>query len=219
MSITFARRDLKVAAVNVAGPLEAATSVMFISVHTYAPRPFQSLERNNSDEVAAFRGPATCPPATFSSPPAKVMLILLVRSDHSELLGMKNPDRPSGGEDEDSVYVDELGKTMSKHEIVKCLVLDKLVGAIGVDWRDIFPYLYWIPNRNLKPKSSTWVCLGWKLRNPWFRKLKYKVLQRRGEITLREANSIDALGDSCCNTRHSSGYNRMALYELAKHPK
>ncbi|KAK1373213.1 hypothetical protein POM88_029406 [Heracleum sosnowskyi] len=137
MSITFARRDLKVAAVNVAGPLEAATFVMFISVHTSAPRPFQSLERNNSDEVAAFRGPATCPPATFSSPPAKVMLILLVRSDHSELLGMKNPDRPSG-EDEDSVYVDELGKTMSKHEIVKCLVLDKLVGAIGVDCEHTF---------------------------------------------------------------------------------
>lgn len=43
----------------------------------------------------------------------------------------------------DSVYVDELGKTMSEHEMVKRLVLDMLVGAIDVDWREFFPYLYW----------------------------------------------------------------------------
>ncbi|XP_074352554.1 ent-kaurene oxidase-like [Apium graveolens] len=56
------------------------------------------------------------------------------------------------GEDVDSIYVDELGTTLSKQEMVKCLVLDMLIGAIDVDWRDFFPYLNWIPNRNFENK-------------------------------------------------------------------
>lgn len=50
----------------------------------------------------------------------------------------------------DSIYVEELRTTMSRQEILNCLVLDILVGSIDVDWRDFFPYLNWIPNRSFE---------------------------------------------------------------------
>ncbi|KAK1389377.1 Ent-kaurene oxidase, chloroplastic [Heracleum sosnowskyi] len=56
------------------------------------------------------------------------------------------------GKDVDSVYVEELRATLSRQEMLECLVLDILVGAIDVDWRDFFPYLNWIPNRNFEKR-------------------------------------------------------------------
>lgn len=50
------------------------------------------------------------------------------------------------GEDVESIYVTELGITMSKDDMFKCLVDDPIEGSIMVDWRDNFPYLKWIPN-------------------------------------------------------------------------
>lgn len=35
---------------------------------------------------------------------------------------------------------------MTRDEIFQVLVLDPMMGAIEVDWRDFFPYLSWIPN-------------------------------------------------------------------------
>lgn len=52
----------------------------------------------------------------------------------------------------DSIYVADLGTTMSRHEIFKCLVHDQMEGAIDVDWRDFFPYLNWIPNKSFEKK-------------------------------------------------------------------
>lgn len=52
------------------------------------------------------------------------------------------------GEEVESIHVDELGVTMSKHDIFKCLVDDQMEGSIEVDWRDFFPYLKWIPNKS-----------------------------------------------------------------------
>ena len=49
-----------------------------------------------------------------------------------------------------SLYVDELGTTLSRDEIFHVLVLDPMEGAIDVDWRDFFPYLGWIPNKGLE---------------------------------------------------------------------
>ncbi|GAB2219050.1 hypothetical protein Drorol1_Dr00006677 [Drosera rotundifolia] len=48
--------------------------------------------------------------------------------------------------DLDSIYVKELGVTLTKKEMVQVLVLDMMEGAIEVDWRDFFPYLRWVPN-------------------------------------------------------------------------
>ncbi|KAL9248944.1 Ent-kaurene oxidase, chloroplastic-like protein [Drosera capensis] len=46
----------------------------------------------------------------------------------------------------DSVYVKELGVTLTKEEMLQVLVLDMMEGAIEVDWRDFFPYLRWVPS-------------------------------------------------------------------------
>lgn len=56
------------------------------------------------------------------------------------------------GRDVQYLYVEELGKTLSRMEIYHTLVLDMMEGAIEVDWRDFFPYLKWIPNSMVEKK-------------------------------------------------------------------
>ncbi|KAI3418340.1 uncharacterized protein J3R85_013826 [Psidium guajava] len=56
------------------------------------------------------------------------------------------------GQDLNSVYVEELGTTLSKEEMFKVVVSDMMAGAIEVDWRDFFPYLRWIPNKSFEKK-------------------------------------------------------------------
>ncbi|KAJ9567375.1 hypothetical protein OSB04_003341 [Centaurea solstitialis] len=56
------------------------------------------------------------------------------------------------GKDIDSLYVDDLGVTMPREEVFQVLVLDPMMGAIEVDWRDFFPYLKWIPNTGFEHK-------------------------------------------------------------------
>ncbi|PIN19107.1 Cytochrome P450 CYP2 subfamily [Handroanthus impetiginosus] len=54
------------------------------------------------------------------------------------------------GNDVQSVYVEELGTTLSKEEMFEILVVNPMKGAIEVDWRDFFPYLRWIPNKSFE---------------------------------------------------------------------
>lgn len=56
------------------------------------------------------------------------------------------------GKNIESVYVEELGSTLSREDIFKVLVLDLMEGAIEVDWRDFFPYLKWVPNKTMENK-------------------------------------------------------------------
>ncbi|WVY89523.1 hypothetical protein V8G54_035037 [Vigna mungo] len=56
------------------------------------------------------------------------------------------------GSNIESVYVEELRATLSREDLYRILVLDMMEGAIEVDWRDFFPYLRWIPNRNVEKK-------------------------------------------------------------------
>lgn len=56
------------------------------------------------------------------------------------------------GEVVDEIYVEELGKTLTKDDLYKTLVLDLMEGAIEVDWRDFFPYLKWVPNKSYEEK-------------------------------------------------------------------
>ncbi|KAG9455666.1 hypothetical protein H6P81_000174 [Aristolochia fimbriata] len=60
--------------------------------------------------------------------------------------------RQALGKDIESIYVAELGKSLSKSEIFDILVVDPMMGAIEVDWRDFFPYLRWVPNKALEDK-------------------------------------------------------------------
>ncbi|KAL5705035.1 hypothetical protein ACHQM5_023386 [Ranunculus cassubicifolius] len=69
----------------------------------------------------------------------------------SELFGLAL--KQSLGKDVESpVYVEGLGKTLTRDEIFEVLVIDPMMGAIDVDWRDFFPYLRWVPNRTLETK-------------------------------------------------------------------
>lgn len=54
------------------------------------------------------------------------------------------------GRDVQSLYVEELGTTLTRNEIFHILVLDMMEGAIEVDWRDFFPYLKWVPNNKVE---------------------------------------------------------------------
>ncbi|EOA20447.1 hypothetical protein CARUB_v10000758mg [Capsella rubella] len=56
------------------------------------------------------------------------------------------------GKDVESIYVEELGVTLSRNEIFEVLVHDMMEGAIDVDWRDFFPYLKWIPNKSFEAR-------------------------------------------------------------------
>jgi ent-kaurene oxidase len=59
------------------------------------------------------------------------------------------------GEDVSSVYVEEFGKDISKEEIYQATVVDMMMCAIEVDWRDFFPYLSWVPNRTFETRLLT----------------------------------------------------------------
>nr|XP_043607224.1 ent-kaurene oxidase-like [Erigeron canadensis] len=66
----------------------------------------------------------------------------------SELFGLAM--RQTLGKDVESLYVEDLGITMKRDEIFQVLVVDPMMGAIEVDWRDFFPYLKWVPNRKFE---------------------------------------------------------------------
>ncbi|KZV33806.1 ent-kaurene oxidase, chloroplastic-like [Dorcoceras hygrometricum] len=69
-----------------------------------------------------------------------------------ELFGLGLKQGMGIGREFKSIYVKELGATLSKEELFKILVADPLEGAIEVDWRDFFPYLKWIPNKKFEIK-------------------------------------------------------------------
>ncbi|GAB4825752.1 hypothetical protein Ancab_008627 [Ancistrocladus abbreviatus] len=58
------------------------------------------------------------------------------------------------GLDVKSVYVEELGTTLSLQNILHILVLDVMEAATEVDWRDFFTYLRWIPNKKLEARMK-----------------------------------------------------------------
>ncbi|XP_021725180.1 ent-kaurene oxidase, chloroplastic-like isoform X1 [Chenopodium quinoa] len=66
----------------------------------------------------------------------------------SELFGLAL--KQALGRDVQSLFVEELGTTLTRNEIFHILVLDMMKGAIEVDWRDFFPYLKWVPNNTVE---------------------------------------------------------------------
>ncbi|XP_047074129.1 ent-kaurene oxidase 2-like [Lolium rigidum] len=56
------------------------------------------------------------------------------------------------GVDVSSVYVKEFEREVSKEEIYQTIVVDMMMCAIDVDWRDFFPYLRWIPNTSFETR-------------------------------------------------------------------
>ncbi|CAH1454374.1 unnamed protein product [Lactuca virosa] len=66
----------------------------------------------------------------------------------SELFGLAM--KQALGKDVESIYVKDLETTMKREEIFEVLVVDPMMGAIEVDWRDFFPYLKWVPNKSFE---------------------------------------------------------------------
>ena len=56
------------------------------------------------------------------------------------------------GNDLEYIYIEELGTTLSREDMLNVLVYDPMAGAIDVDWRDFFPYLKWVPNKTFEKK-------------------------------------------------------------------
>ncbi|KAI3688924.1 hypothetical protein L2E82_46863 [Cichorium intybus] len=63
-------------------------------------------------------------------------------------LGMKQ----TMGKDLESLYVEDLETTMKRDEIFQVLVVNPMMSAIEVDWREIFPYFRWVPNKSFEYK-------------------------------------------------------------------
>ncbi|XP_047326876.1 ent-kaurene oxidase-like [Impatiens glandulifera] len=68
----------------------------------------------------------------------------------SELFGLAMKE--ALGNDYESIYVEELGTTLWRKDIFNVLVNNPMAGAIEVDWREFFPYLKWIPNKDFEKK-------------------------------------------------------------------
>ncbi|XP_076904787.1 ent-kaurene oxidase-like [Bidens hawaiensis] len=66
----------------------------------------------------------------------------------SELFGLTL--RQVLGKDVESIYVEDLKHTMSRDELLQVLVVEPLMGAISVDWRDFFPNLKWFSNKKFE---------------------------------------------------------------------
>ncbi|CAM8975832.1 unnamed protein product [Rhodiola kirilowii] len=138
--------------------------------------------------------------------------------------------RQAVGNDVDSLYVEELGTTISKEEMYKILVTDVMEGGIEVDWRDFFPYLRWIPNKSMEENMKCVV----SRRNAVIREiirqqrkrlsegkelncfLDYMLLKAQDLTEDEVANliweSIIAISDTTSVT------TEWAMYELAKNP-
>ncbi|KAL2504162.1 Ent-kaurene oxidase [Abeliophyllum distichum] len=135
------------------------------------------------------------------------------------------------GKDVESVYVEELGMTLSKGEIMKILVHDQMEGAIEVDWRDFFPYLRWIPNKSFENKIQH-MCFRRKAVMEVLINEHRKRIERSEELncyidyllskakTLSEQQMLMLLWEAIIETSDTTLLTtEWAMYELAKDPE
>nr|XP_017251171.1 PREDICTED: ent-kaurene oxidase, chloroplastic-like [Daucus carota subsp. sativus] len=132
------------------------------------------------------------------------------------------------GEDVESIYVDELGTTMSRHEMLKCLVHDPMVGGIDVDWRDFFPYLKWIPNRGFENRIRQMDIRRMAVMKSLVQRARKQIASREGVQcylnyldsegkTLSEKQILVLLWEVIIETSDTTVVaTEWALYELAK---
>jgi ent-kaurene oxidase len=84
--------------------------------------------------------------------------------------------------------VEEYGKVISKEEIYKATVVDMMMCAIEVDWRDFFPYLSWIPNRTFETRVLTTEARRTTVMQALIKQQKERIA--RGEVTQRLTSTI-----------------------------
>lgn len=135
------------------------------------------------------------------------------------------------GKDVESVYVEDLGVTMSKQEIFNVLVIDPMMGAIEVDWRDFFPYLKWVPNKALEEKIDTMAARKRAVTKALITEQRKRIAGGEAidcyidyllseESTLTEDQLIALVWESIIETSDTTLVTtEWAMYELAKNPK
>ncbi|ONK59265.1 uncharacterized protein A4U43_C08F4670 [Asparagus officinalis] len=135
------------------------------------------------------------------------------------------------GKDVESIYVEELRVTMSKQDIFNVLVLDPMMGAIEVDWRDFFPYLRWVPNKSIETRIQSMEMRKRAVTKALIMEQKKRI--SRGEeincyldfllteeTTLTEDQLIALVWEAIIETSDTTLVTtEWAMYELAKNPK
>ncbi|KAM0032772.1 putative ent-kaurene monooxygenase [Helianthus debilis subsp. tardiflorus] len=135
------------------------------------------------------------------------------------------------GKDIESLYVGDLGTTMTRDEVFQVLVLDPMMGAIEVDWRDFFPYLSWIPNVNFETKIEQMYIRREAVLKALIQQHKRRIdsgenLNGYIDYLLSEAQGLTekelimSLWEPIIETPDTTMVTtEWAMYELAKHPK
>ncbi|XP_008793238.1 ent-kaurene oxidase 2-like [Phoenix dactylifera] len=134
------------------------------------------------------------------------------------------------GKDLESIYVEELGREMSKKEIFDALVTDPMMGAIEVDWRDFFPYLRWVPNRNMEMKIQRMVTRKRAVTRALINEQKKRIALGEAincyldfllsENTLTEEQVATLIWEAIIEASDTTLVTtEWAIYELARNPK
>ncbi|KAK3133967.1 hypothetical protein QOZ80_6AG0543370 [Eleusine coracana subsp. coracana] len=134
------------------------------------------------------------------------------------------------GEDVSSVYVEEFGKVISKEEIYQATVVDMMMCAIEVDWRDFFPYLRWIPNRSFETKVLTTEGRRTAVMRALINEQKKRIERGEARIsyldfllaenTLTDEQLLMLVWEAVIEAADTTLVTtEWAMYELAKHPK
>ncbi|XP_020088882.1 ent-kaurene oxidase 2-like isoform X2 [Ananas comosus] len=134
------------------------------------------------------------------------------------------------GKDVDSIYVEELGKEFSKKEMFEVLVVDPMMGAIDVDWRDFFPYLRWIPNKSLEMKIQRIVTRRMAVTRALIMEQKKRIAHGEeiscyldhllSENTLTEEQLITLIWEAIIEASDTTLITtEWAMYELTKNPE
>lgn len=147
----------------------------------------------------------------------------------SELFGLSLKE--ALGKDVQTLYVDELGATLSREDIFHVLVLDPMEGAIDVDWRDFFPYLSWVPNKDLETRIQRMYFHRHAVMNALLEQQKKRiasgeVLNSYADFLLSEGKMLTEkqismlVWETIIETSDTTMVTtEWAMYELAKSPK
>ncbi|KAK1433536.1 hypothetical protein QVD17_10447 [Tagetes erecta] len=135
------------------------------------------------------------------------------------------------GRDIGDIYVNDLRTTMTRDEVFQVLVLDPMMGAIEVDWRDFFPYLSWIPNAEFETKIQQMYIRREAVMKTLIQEHKKRIAS--GEILnsyidyllaeaqpLTEKQLLMSLWEPIIETADTTMVTtEWAMYELAKNPE
>ncbi|XP_026432771.1 ent-kaurene oxidase, chloroplastic-like [Papaver somniferum] len=130
-----------------------------------------------------------------------------------------------------SKYIEGLGETLSRDEILKVLVLEPLSGGIEMDWRDFFPYMRWVPNKNFEKHIGRMETRRLEVMKTLIEEQQKRIssgegincyldwLMSEGKTLTKTQVSILIWETIFVGTDSSVQTAEWAMYELAKNPK